>query len=152
MLTIKDLENRPEGTFYTGPLELAKDFIRKMSASTETCYTKYGKVRYSVYLSINAGDGEEANWDNCNDFGNGDTPEEAWRYALGGEFGPANDEFSAFPLTHITAEAVRVLVAHHFPNRMHTFHSSSTANAIVIDEDNTVWEVFPDGTLKVYRA
>ncbi len=152
MLTIKDLEDRPEGTYYTGPLELAKDFIRHMYATTEACYTKHGKVRYSVYLSGNATDGEEANWNNCNDFGNGDTPEEAWRYAMGGEFGPANDEFSAFPLTHNHTMAVRVLVGHHFPNAVDIFYSTKTAHAAVLDEDGNMWQVFPDGTIKVYRG
>lgn len=154
MLTIKDLENRLEGTYYTGPLDEAKEFVRHYYATTEACYTKEGKVRYSVYLSGNAGDGEEANWNNCNDFGNGATSEEAWRYALGGEFGPADDDFSAFPLTTNQTDAVRTLVAHHFPKdqRRDVFYSTTGPNAVVVDKDGILWQVFPDGELRVYRA
>lgn len=151
MLTIKDLETRPEGTYYTGPLEEAKAFIRDWVASTEACYSKDGVVRYSVYLSMDTGNGEEASFNNCNDFGNGATSEEAWRYALGAEFGPADDEFSAFPLTHDKREAVAAMVDHHFPERLDTFYSESTGLAAVEDTDGNLWRVWPDGDIEVYR-
>jgi len=151
MLTIKDLETRPEGTYYTGPLEEAKAFISDWIASTESHYSKDGKDWYSVYLSMDTGNGEPATKDNCNDFGHGETSEEAWRYALGAEFGPADDEFSAFPLTHNKREAVEALVQHHFPERLDTFYSATTGLAAVEDTDGNMWRVWPDGDIEVYK-
>jgi hypothetical protein len=92
------------------------------------------------------------NWDNCDEFGNGSTEEDAWRWALGAAFGPADDEFSAFPLTHNHTESVRALVDHHFPTRTDVFWSTTTAHAAVLDDDGNMWQVFPDGTIKVYRG
>ncbi|QFG12145.1 Hypothetical Protein OBI_RACECAR_305 [Arthrobacter phage Racecar] len=151
MLTIKDLEERLDGTYYTGPLEEAKAFIRKECFVTEATYVREGKDKVAVLLGLN---GDFVTWDNCNDYGVGDTSEEAWRYALGGEFGPANDEFSAFPLTHNHAEAVRALVAYHFPEdqRLDVFYSTTGPHAVVADKDGDLWQVFPDGTLKHYRS
>jgi len=153
MLTIKDLETRDNGdTYYTGPLDEAKAFIEDWTASTESRYTKAGKVRYAVFLTMDSGDGEPASNDNCNTFGIGDTSEEAWRYALGAEFGPADDEFSAFPLTHDKREAVEALVQYHFPQSLDAFYSPTTGLAVVEATDGDMWQVFADGTLKVYRA
>lgn len=148
MLTIKDLQTRPEGTYYTGPLGEAKDFIRTEYSVTESSYSVKGQTRYTVMFGLN---GDQVTWSNCDDYGNGTTMEESWRFALGAAFGPADDEFSAFPLTTNKTEAVRTLVDHHFPERMHVFYSESTVNAIVIDLDGMLWEVFPDGTIKVYK-
>jgi hypothetical protein len=151
MVTIKDLQERPEGTYYTGPLEEAKDFVRQFCSVTEQSYTRDGKPHYTVLLCLT--DDGAATWNNCNDFGNGATSDEAWRYALGGEFGPADDEFSAFPLTTNQCEAVRTLVAHHFPEdqRRDVFYSTTTAHAVVLDNDGNLWQVYPDGTIEVYR-
>lgn len=149
MLTIKDLEIRPQGTYYTGPLEEAKTFIRHYC--NVSVFFRPGK-NVTVFIDQDGGDDQVPDWGHCNEFGNGTTEEDAWRWALGAAFGPADDEFSAFPLTHDTDEAVKAMVVHHFPDRMHTFYSDSTANAVVIDEDGNLWEVFPDGTLKAYRG
>jgi hypothetical protein len=151
MLTIKDLETRPEGTYYTGPLEEAKAFIADWTTVTEASYFKGGGHWYSVFLSTTGADSEIASIGNCDTYGNGPTMEEAWRYALGGEFGPADDEFSAFPLTHDKREAVEAMVEHHFPDRLDTFYSSTTGLAAVEDKDGNMWRVWPDGDLEVYR-
>lgn len=151
MLTIKDLEEHDRGTFYTGPLDEAKAFIEDWIASTESRYSKDEKVRYAVFLSMDSGDGEPASNNNCNTFGIGDTSEEAWRYALGAEFGPADDEFSAFPLTHNKREAVEALVPYHFPDRVAVYYSDTTPNAVVQDEQGTLWKVSPDGELNPHR-
>jgi hypothetical protein len=148
MLTIKDLENRPNGTYYTGPLEVAKQFIRDYC---NVSVVTFPGQNVTVYIDQD-GVKEVPDWNHCNEFGKGTDEDDAWRWALGAAFGPADDEFSAFPLTHNKEVAVRALVEHHFPDRMHTFYSVSTVNAIVIEEDNVAWEVFPDGTLKVYRS
>jgi hypothetical protein len=152
VVTIKDLEVRGDSTYYTGPLDEAKDFIRSLYSVTESSYTdKEGEKRFSVYLGL---DGEEVGWKNCNDFGNGDTMDEAWRYALGAEFGPADGEFSAFPLSTNKTLAVRALADHHFPadKRFDVFYSTTTEHIIVMDKDGDLWQVYPDGGLKVYRS
>jgi hypothetical protein len=153
MLTIKDLETRPEGTFYTGPLDEAKDFIRSGYSVTEQSYVLEGESRFTVLFGFTE-DGP-VSFDNCNDYGNGSTAEEAWRYALGGEFGPADDEFSAFPLTTNKTEAVRTLVAHHFPKdqRRDVFYSTTGyPHAVVMDSDGNLWLVCSNGTIEVYRS
>lgn len=150
MLTIKDLENRPEGTYYTGPLDVAKAFIREYC--NVSVVFRPGK-RTTVYIDQS---GSEAvpDWHHCDEFGNGATEEIAWRWALGAAFGPADDEFSAFPLTHNKTVAVRVMVEHHFPEdqRIDVFWSTTTEHAVVMDNDSNLWQIFPDGTLKVYRG
>lgn len=150
MLTIKDLETRPDGTYYTGPLEEAKAFIRDFIASTEARYSHNGEEKFTVMLSFSVGDNEIVTKDNCDGWGTGPTSEDAWRYALGGEFGPADDEFSAFPLTHVKDEAVRALVNHHFPLRSDVFYSEVTFNAVVLD-DGMLWTVEADGDIQIYR-
>lgn len=151
MLTIKDLETRPDGTYYTGPLEEAKAFVSDWLSSTEARFTKDGQYWYSVLLAYSNKDGEMVTLDNCDEYGNAPTLEEAWRYALGAEFGPADDEFSAFPLTHVKDEAVRALVDYHFPLRSDVFYSEVTFNAVVLDDDGKLWTVEPDGDIEVYR-
>lgn len=151
MLTIMDLETRPDGTYYTGPLEEAKAFISDWIATTEASHFKGGGHWYSVYLSQTVTDSEQASLSNCDTYGSGPTAEEAWRYALGAEFGPADDEFSAFPLTHVKDEAVRALVDYHFPLRSDVFYSEVTFNAVVLDDDGKLWTVEPDGDIEVYR-
>jgi hypothetical protein len=151
MLTIKDLETRPEGTYYTGPLEEAKAFIQEHNATSESRYTHEGKVVYTVFISGTTVDGEVPCWRNCDDYGNGPMAEIAWRYALGGAFGPADDEFSAFPLTHDKREAIEAMVEHHFPERLDAFYSPSTGLAAVEDLTGNLWRVWPDGNIEVYR-
>jgi hypothetical protein len=146
MLTVKDLETRSHGTYYVGPLEEAKQFIRETENVSEI--SRIGG-QHTVMFSQDA----DPTWGNCNDYGNGPTNEIAWRYALGAAFGPADDEFSAFPLTHNQTLAVRTLVRHHFPEdqRRDVFHSTTTAHAVVLDTDGNLWQVYPDGTIEVYR-
>jgi hypothetical protein len=152
MLTIKDLETRSDGTYYTGPLEEAKAFIHDWIASTEARYSdKNGEDKYTVLLAYSAPNGEMVETANYDEYGTGRTMEEAWRYALGAEFGPADDEFNAFPLTHDKREAVAAMVEHHFPERLDTFYSESTGLAAVEDTDGNMWRVWPDGDIEVYR-
>jgi hypothetical protein len=148
MLTIKDLENREGGAYYVGPLEAAKDFIREYC--NVSVVFKPGQ-NVTVYIDQSGSD-DVPDWSTCDEFGNGSNEEDAWRWALGAAFGPADDEFSAFPLTHNQTEAVRVLVDHHFPVRTDVFWSTTTSHAAVMDDDGNMWQVFPDGTLKVYRG
>jgi hypothetical protein len=150
MLTISDLEDRPQGAYYVGPLEEAKLFIREYA--NVSVFFRPGK-NVTVFIDQDGGD-QVPDWNHCNEFGNGTTEEEAWRWALGAAFGPADDEFSAFPLTHNHALAVRSLVNHHFPKdqRVDVFYSTTGPNATVMDTDGHMWQVFPDGTLKVYKA
>lgn len=148
MVTIKDLETRGDNTYYTGPLEEAKAFIR--AYANVSVFSRPGQT-IGVYFNH---DGDDANPDNCNEFGKAPTEEEAWRLALGAAFGPADDEFSAFPLTTNNALAVRTLVNHHFPEdkRQDVLYSTTGPNAVVVDEIGALWHVYPDGTLKVYRG
>ena len=151
MLTIKDLETRPEGTYYTGPLEEAKAFIADWISSTEARYSLNGEDKCTVMLAYSMEDGKMVSLENYDEYGTGPTMEEAWRYALGAEFGPADDEFSAFPLTHDKREAVEAMVEHHFPERLDTFYSATTGLAAVEDTDGNMWRVWPDGDIEVYR-
>lgn len=148
MLTIKDLENRPEGAYYTGPLEVAKQFIRDYC--NVSVVTRPGQ-NVTVYINQDGGMDDVPDWDNCNEFGNGTTEVDAWRWALGAAFGPADDEFSAFPLTHNKLEAVEAMVEHHFPERLDTFYSRTTGLIAVEDKDGNMWRVWPDGDIEVYR-
>lgn len=149
MLTIKDLTDRDGDTYYTGPLEEAKEFIKSYSNVSECSFVN----SFKVYINQAGGD-DIPTFDNCDEFGVGKTMEEAWRFALGAAFGPADDEFSAFPLTTNKTEAVRTLVAHHFPKdqRLDVFYSTTGPHAVVADNEGNLWQVFPDGTLKVYRG
>jgi hypothetical protein len=152
IVTIKDLEERDGGTYYTGPLEEAKEFMREIQGVTESSYReRINNQRF--FLVCFTMDEEPATMENCNDYGRGRTSEEAWRYALGGEFGPADDEFSAFPLTHNKAQAVRAMVDHHFPKdqRLDVFYSVTGPNAVVIDDTGAMWHVTADGTMTIYR-
>lgn len=147
MLTIKDLETRPEGAYYTGPLDEAKQFIRDYC--NVSVVTRPGQ-NTTVYIDQDGGD-EVPSFNNCDEFGNGPTEEDAWRWALGAAFGPADDEFSAFPLTHDKREAVEAMVDHHFPERLDTFYSATTGLAAVEDTDGNMWRVWPDGNIEVYK-
>ena len=148
MLTIKDLETRTDGTYYVGPLDEAQAFIR--SYANVSVVSMGG--RWEVWID-NSGRDAIPSAENCDEFGKGPTEEIAWRYALGAAFGPADEEFSAFPLTRNNAEAVRALVDHHFPagQRIDVFYSTTTAHAIVMDNTGILWQVYPDGGLKTYR-
>jgi len=147
MLTIKDLENRDEGAYYTGPLDVAKDFIRHY-CNVSVVFIPGKNV--TVYID-QSGSEKVPDWNTCDEFGNGATEEIAWRWALGAAFGPADDEFSAFPLTHNKQEAIEVMVAHHFPERLDEFYSPTTGLAAVEDKDGNMWRVWPDGNIEVYR-
>jgi hypothetical protein len=102
MLTIKDLETHGDDTVYVGPLEEAQEFIRSYS---NVSVVSRAAGLWSVFINEDGGT-QTPTLDNCNEYGNADTEEQAWRYALGAAFGPADDEFSAFPLTHDKREAV----------------------------------------------
>jgi hypothetical protein len=149
MLTIKDLETRNDGTFYTGPLAEAQAFIREENAVSVV--SRPGGL-FTVFIS-QAGT-EIPAWNNVDDYGTAPTEEDAWRYALGGAFGPADDDFQAFPLTHDKHEAVRALVDHHFPvdQQFDVFFSTTTPHAVVLTKDGDLWQVYPDGGLKVYKG
>lgn len=150
MLTINDLETRSEGTYYTGPLLDAQLFIRE---TANVSVVSRAKGKWTVLIS-QEGEEDTPTFQNCNEFGNGATEEIAWRYALGAAFGPADDDFVAFPLTHNEAEAVRILVNHHFDeeDRFDVFYSTTTAHAVVLSKDGDLWQVYPDGGIKVYRG
>lgn len=147
MLTIKDLETRPSGTYYVGPLEAAQAFIRSYS---NVSVSSRANGRWSVFIDQDGVDGV-ATLENCNEYGNGATAEIAWRWALGAAFGPADDEFSAFPLTLDKQEAIEAMVEHHFPERLDVFYSPATGLAAVEDKEGNMWRVWPDGNMELYR-
>jgi hypothetical protein len=91
MLTADQLEERPEGTFYTGPIEPAKTHLAHDYASAVS--EKDGVT--TVLLGYTA---DTVTWENCSEFGKGQSPEEAWRYALGAAYGPVDDEFQPIDL------------------------------------------------------
>ena len=70
---------------YIGPLQPAIDFIKGPNQS-EVEVTPDGKGGWNV------------KFDGGNVWGNADTQEMAWRYALAAEFGPIDDEFVPFML------------------------------------------------------
>lgn len=94
-VTEKDFTTRNDDLYYTGPLEEAKALIRKEFAVTEQSYWMDGEQRHTVMFGIV---GEPVTWDTMNDYGNGGSSEEAWRFALGAEFGPLDDGFEPFDL------------------------------------------------------
>jgi hypothetical protein len=93
MLTADQLEERPNlGTFYTGPLEPAKDHLARND------YASAVSERDGVHTVLVGYTSDTVTWDNCAEFGNGQTPEEAWRFALGAAYGPVDSEFEPIDL------------------------------------------------------
>jgi hypothetical protein len=90
-LTADQLEERPNGIFYTGLLEPAQAYLARDYASSVS--EKDGVT--TVLLGYTA---DPVTWENCAEFGKGPSPEEAWRYALGAAYGPADDEFQPIDL------------------------------------------------------
>lgn len=93
MLTADHLEERQDqGTFYTGPLQPAKDFMARHDYATAV------SEKDGTHTVLIGYDGTAVTWDNCADFGRAKTPEDAWRFALGAAYGPADDEFQPLDL------------------------------------------------------
>ena len=88
-VTIEDLSEGNGDTYYTGPLEPAKAFIRQDAEITETVEDG----THVVLIGTTHAPGETVTWENADDWGKGPDNETAWRYALGAAFGPADDEF-----------------------------------------------------------
>lgn len=89
-VTAQDLaENETGDTVYTGPLEPAKEFIRRHEEVAETV----AGGTHTVLIGTTHAPGEIVTWENADDWGRGPDNETAWRYALGAVFGPADDEF-----------------------------------------------------------
>lgn len=85
-LTDKDFAEDSSGdVIYIGPLQIAIDFIKGPNKST-------------VEISRTAKGGWRVELDEGNVFGQADTQELAWRYALGAEFGPLDENFVPFML------------------------------------------------------
>lgn len=87
MLTSKDFIETDRGLLYIGPLEIAKDFIKGPN-----------KTHVEVFPAKTPGDLWRVDFDEGNAWGAADTEELAWRYALGGEFGPIDEEFHPFTI------------------------------------------------------
>ena len=85
-LTSKDfVEDRNGDLIYIGPLQIAIDFIK-------------GPNKATVEVFRPVGGGWRIELDEGNVFGQADTQELAWRYALGAEFGPLDENFVPFML------------------------------------------------------
>ena len=85
-LTAKDLPEINGMSFYAGPLAPAIEFVKKHKEHDADPKRDITSGSWSVTLQ----DG--------NIWGQGDTPEMAWRFALGALFGPADDEFMELDL------------------------------------------------------
>jgi len=92
MLTAGQLEERTGGTFYTGPIEPAQNYLARHGYDTDS-FPEHGKTTVLVGYT-----GEKVTWANCAEFGRAETPEIAWRYALGAAYGPVDDEFAPIDL------------------------------------------------------
>src|SRR4030095_2380377 len=85
-LTDKDFIESPDrGLLYIGPLDVARDFIKGPN-KTEVAVFRTNTGRWRV------------EFDGGHVFGVADTEELAWRYALGGEFGPIDEGFVPFTI------------------------------------------------------
>lgn len=91
-LTERDLEERPNGTFYTGPLEPAKAHLVRNFYATEA------SEKDGVHTVLVGYESSAVSWENCSEFGRGKSAEEAWRFALGAAYGPVDSEFSPIDL------------------------------------------------------
>lgn len=87
MLTAADFTEVGDNLLYIGPFVEAVRFIRDNCDVTKDAVRNIQTGLYTVEL------------DGGNVWGHGDTPEMAWRYAMGAEFGPIDDEFKPFRLT-----------------------------------------------------
>lgn len=87
LLTDKDIAETNKGLIYLGPLKIAQDFIKGPN-----------KTYVEVFSAKNPGDMWRVEFDEGNVWGSADTEELAWRYALGGEFGPTDEGFEPFML------------------------------------------------------
>lgn len=92
MLTADQLEERTGGTYYTGPVEPAQNYLARHGYDTDA-FEENGKTTVLVGYT-----GEKVTWENCAEFGKGPTADEAWRYALGAAYGPVDDEFAPIDL------------------------------------------------------
>lgn len=79
------LESRDEGTYYIGPLEVAK----QMAATDREVHVIHTPTHYRVNLFDDPNDPEGS----LAEFGSGITVEVAWRWALGAYFGPLDSEY-----------------------------------------------------------
>lgn len=85
MLTSKDIIDTDKGLLYVGPLKIAQDFIKGPN-----------KTHVEVFPAKQSGESWRVEFDEGNVWGSADTEELAWRYALGGEFGPTDEGFEPF--------------------------------------------------------
>lgn len=149
-VTKTDLIDTELGCYYTGPLKLAKKMIRKQYAVTVSDFVNQNETRVHVMFAIN---GERATDSNCNDFGNGPTSEVAWRYALGAEFGPLDDEFAPFTIYSNKAtprEIIDAVIDAEFPDSSSRFYAEDDSLAAVEDKEGNMWRIWPDSTYEKY--
>jgi hypothetical protein len=81
------LEEREAGTFYVGPLEPAKHYIRDAYTDVREGLRENGSYLVGEYFA--ADDDEPHSW-GCSESGDA---EEAWRYFLGTDFGPIDEGY-----------------------------------------------------------
>jgi|ERR671927_986986 hypothetical protein len=89
-VTESDFEERKGGLYYIGPLEPAIKFVQQDHGTLEESENGRTYVNYDHT--------PPKGWDDCAEFGVGETPEEAWRYIMGAVFGPLDEEFHPIPL------------------------------------------------------
>lgn len=80
------LTETPVGTYYTGPLEPAKRVMRDEYGDDLTV-----EHRPEGHWIVTEHRG--STHDNPNQWGQGPTEEEAWRYLIGTDFGPLDDTY-----------------------------------------------------------
>lgn len=97
------LEERPEGTYYTGPLNAG------IAVAHRERYSAEGLTRPGVYR-VNLSDSpaiDALDERDLAEWGSGPDRETAWRYALGALFGPIDDEYDADHLRRLIDGAVQ---------------------------------------------
>lgn len=91
ILTANKFEEREGGLYYIGALPIAKRFVRNHAGVTER---PVGEL-FEVLIGYDFG---EVDWEDCAEWGRGPDAETAWRYALGANLGPIDEEFHEFDL------------------------------------------------------
>lgn len=98
------VEQRPEGDYYTGPLAPAQAYLRDEYGDDNIRVTRNVRGTDVVMVGEYRGCGDDPNaWPNQwgqSATGDGD---EAWRYLLGADFGPVDEEYNE----HILRDVLR---------------------------------------------
>jgi hypothetical protein len=97
-VTANDFEVRNGDLYYTGPLDEAKRFVQKFHGTSEHVVTLKDGVT-TVHQVLIAYGTDTPTIEDAAEWGNGPTPEDAWRWVLGAVFGPLDNEFQPVELS-----------------------------------------------------